>query len=69
MKTELQYRNFDDLMNSVTLKHVMANCEKNLYNTHSAILKLANGNIVELEELVKCAKNDFRDVILWASLK
>jgi len=55
-------------LNSITLDHVMANSEKNLRKTKTAILKLSKGDLNELGRLVISAKTDFRDVIYWASL-
>ncbi len=56
-------------MESITLKHVMANSQTNLDNTLSAILKLSKGNLNELGNLVEAAKKDFRDVVYWATLE
>lgn len=53
-------------LSSITLKHVMAESEYNLLNTRFAILKLAKGNIEQVKEFTKCAKIDFRDVIMWS---
>ena len=53
-------------ISSITLNHVMAASEYNLRNTRFAILKLAKGNVNDVVELTKCAKIDFRDVIMWA---
>lgn len=53
-------------LSSITLKHVMAEFEYNLLNTRFAILKLAKGNIEQVKEFTKCAKIDFRDVIMWS---
>lgn len=52
---------------SLELKHVMAESEHNLRNARLAVLYLANGKLEVLEEMIHCAKIDFRDVILWAS--
>ena len=56
-------------MESITLKHVMANSQTNLDNTLSAILQLSKGDLNELGNLVGAAKEDFRDVIYWATLE
>ena len=56
-------------LDSITLKHVMANSQQNLDNTWFAILKLSKGNLSEVKKLVKAAKEDFRDVIYWAELE
>jgi hypothetical protein len=56
-------------LQSITLQHVMAESQFNLDNTRFAILKLSKGNINELRRLVKVAKDDFRDVIYWATLE
>ena len=56
-------------LNSITLEHVMAGSQTNLDNTWSAIIKLSHGNLPELIRLTECAKNDFRDVIYWASVE
>lgn len=53
-------------LSSISLKHVMAESEFNLLNTRLAILKLAKGNFKQLVEFTKCAKIDFRDVIMWS---
>jgi len=53
-------------LSSITLKHVMAESEYNLRNTRLSILKLAKGDSSKVIELTKCAKIDFRDVIMWA---
>lgn len=53
-------------LSSITLKHVMAESKYNLLNTRFAILKLAKGNIEQVKEFTKCAKIDFRDVIMWS---
>ena len=56
-------------LESITPKHVMAESQQNLDNTQRAILKLSHGSLSELRSLVKTAKQDFRDVIYWASLE
>ncbi|MGI1679039.1 MAG: hypothetical protein K6L75_09930 [Cellvibrionaceae bacterium] len=58
-----------EYLNSITLKHVMAESQINLDNTWHAILQLSNGDLEELIRLTQCAKQDFRDVIYWATLK
>lgn len=55
-----------EALSSITLNHVMAASEENLERTRQSILKLAKGNVETLIELTKCAKIDFRDVIMWA---
>ena len=72
--TDIIYKNFkpeevDFVINellSITLKDVMAESEYNLLNTRFAILKLAKGNLEQVKEFTKCAKIDFRDVIMWS---
>ena len=61
------YNSAYELVNSITIDHVMAGCENNLVNTQCAVLKVSNGDIEKLKKAVSCAKKDFRDVILWAS--
>jgi hypothetical protein len=56
-------------LQSITLQHVMAESQFNLDNTLFAILKLSKGNLNELRSLVEAAKEDFRDVIYWATLE
>ena len=56
------------LLESLTLKDVMANSQANIENTWSAILQLSKGDLNELDRLVDAAKKDFRDVIYWATL-
>lgn len=53
-------------LSSITLKDVMAESEYNLLNTRMAVLKLAKGNVDDVKEFTKCAKIDFRDVIMWS---
>ncbi len=53
-------------ISTVQLRHVMAESEYNLLNTHLAILTLAVGNIEDFRFYVERAKIDFRDVIMWA---
>jgi len=57
------------LLNSISLKHVMAESEYNLNSTINSALKLANGNLIDLIKYIECAKQDFRDVIYWATLE
>lgn len=72
--TEIIYKDFKpnevksviDELSSITLKDVMAESDYNLLNTRFAILKLAKGNIEQVKEFTKCAKIDFRDVIMWS---
>ena len=72
--TDIIYKDFkpeevDFVINellSITLKDVMAESEYNLLNTRFAILKLAKGNLEQVKEFTKCAKIDFRDVIMWS---
>ena len=56
-------------LETVELKHVMANSQMNLDNTRSAILHLSKGNFEDLKAYVEDAKRDFRDVIYWATLE
>ena len=53
-------------LSSITLKQVMGESEFNLLNTRLAILKLAKGKVAKVVEFTKCAKIDFRDVIMWS---
>lgn len=72
--TEIIYKDFKpnevksviDELSSITLKDVIAESEYNLLNTRFAILKLAKGNVAQVIEFTKCAKIDFRDVIMWS---
>ena len=57
----------NNLINSITLDHVMAQSEYNLYNTRMAVLHLANGDLNQIKEMVVAAKQDFRDVIMSAN--
>jgi hypothetical protein len=54
-------------LSTITLDHVMVESENNLRNTYISILKLSNGSLEQLTKYVKSAKQDFRDVIYWAS--
>lgn len=54
------------MLSSIGLHRVMANSEVNLLNTRLAVLHIAKGNMSQLQDYVKVAKTDFRDVILWA---
>jgi hypothetical protein len=54
-------------LQKISLPDVMAQSEKNLLNTHLAVLQLAKGNLHHVSNYVCCAKKDFRDVIFWAS--
>lgn len=56
-------------LESITLKHVMAESQYNLDNTLNSILNLSKGDLKELKMLVEAAKVDFRDVIYWDSLE
>jgi hypothetical protein len=56
-------------LESITLKHVMAESQYNLDNTLNSILNLSKGDLKELKMLVNVAKMDFRDVIYWDSLE
>ena len=57
----------DELL-SLELKHVMADSEYNLNNTRLSILFLSKQDINEVVKLTARAKEDFRDVIYWATL-
>ena len=52
---------------SITLDHVMARSPLNLINTRRSVLHLAKGDLEKIEYYAKRAKEDFRDVIYWAS--
>ena len=52
---------------SISLEHVMAESEANLLTTRLSILMLSKGNLKDLIHYVERAKQDFRDVIYWAS--
>ncbi len=54
-------------LSSIELKHVMASSKYNLLNTRHSILYLAKGRIDDVIFLVKRAKIDFRDVVMWAT--
>ena len=56
-------------LQKISLSDVMARSEKNLLNTHLAILKLAKGDLHQVSHYVCCARKDFRDVIFWAGEK
>ena len=55
-------------LSSITLDHVMANSNDNLHKTRAAVLQLSRGDLNELKRLVSSAREDFRNVIYWASL-
>ena len=55
-------------LNSITLDHVMANSKDNLNKTRAAVLQLSRGDLNELKRLVSSTREDFRNVIYWASL-
>jgi hypothetical protein len=55
-------------LTSITLKHVMAESQNNLDNTWLSIIQLSKGNPTEVDHLVEVAKEDFRNVIYWASI-
>ena len=61
-----EYLKACEIIYSVGLNHVMANCESNLISTHLAMLKIAKDDIRKLDELANAAKIDFRDVIMWS---
>lgn len=67
MFPETEHRIALALLEQITLEHVMAESQHNLDNTHTAVLLLSQGNMNALKENVKAAKQDFRDVIYWAS--
>ncbi len=50
----------------ISLSSIASRSEKNLLNTHLAILKLAEGDLKQVAYYVGCARKDFRDVIYWA---
>jgi hypothetical protein len=54
-------------LSTLQLSDVMADSQINLDNTLKAILKLSSGEIEKVISYTKCAKTDFRDVIMWAS--
>ena len=54
-------------LSSITVDDVMARSEGNLLNTRRAVLQLSEGDRKQLDYYVDCAKQDFRDVIYWAS--
>ena len=56
-------------LESITLKHVMAESQTNLDNTWNSILHLSKGDLSELGHMVEAAKQDFRDVIYWAGIE
>lgn len=57
-----------DKLETITLHHVMAQSQSNLDNTYKAILDLSNGDARMVGQYVEVAKDDFRDVIYWASI-
>ncbi|MCL2848875.1 MAG: hypothetical protein FWE61_02370 [Micrococcales bacterium] len=57
-----------ELLDTITLAHVMAESEYNWRNTRLAVLELAHGDVDQVAQLVQCAQRDFRDVIYWAVL-
>ena len=54
-------------LSSITVDDVMARSEDNLFNTRRAVLQLSQGDREQIKYYVDCAKQDFRDVIYWAS--
>jgi hypothetical protein len=56
-----------DELAKLSLDDVMAKSENNLLNTLTAILQLSEGSLSQVAHFVSCAKDDFRNVIYWAS--
>mgnify|MGYP003571226529 FL=1 len=54
---------------SITLDHVMARSETNLFNARRAVLNLSKGELDKVRHYAKRAKEDFRDVIYWEGLE
>ena len=54
-------------LESVTLKHVMANSESQLETARSLILEVSKGDLTRLGSLVELAKRDIRDILVHAS--
>ena len=54
------------LVEEIEHRHVMAESDYNLKNARMSCLKLADGDLKELEHMIAAAKIDFRDVIMWA---
>lgn len=65
---QLINREFCELSNEVTekLKNLNSDSEAGRRRIAAAILKLANGELNELNQLIKQANSDYRDVIAWA---
>lgn len=61
-------REFGELYNEVTgrLQQVNSDSESGKRRIGAAILRLANKNISRLEQLIKRANSDFRDIIVEA---
>ena len=55
-----------EILNGLTLDHVMAASTTNLINAQLSILLLAKGDLDNLKDYTSKAKVDFRDVIFWA---
>lgn len=65
---QLINREFSELSNEVTgkLKNLNSDSEAGRRRIAAAILKLANGELSELNQLIEQANSDYRDVIAWA---
>ncbi len=64
---EIDRHEVEQLLSSIESKHVMEQSEYNLHSVRFAILRLAKGDLEEVQRLTEAAKVDFRDIIYWAS--
>ena len=53
-------------LESITLKHVMANSQPQLDQAREIILRVSNGDLNRLGQLVGLAKLDIRDILVMA---
>jgi len=56
-------------LESISLKHVMANSQPQLDTARSIIISNSKGNLDNLGALVELAKIDIRDILVMASNK
>jgi len=54
-------------LESITLRHVMANSESQLETARFLILEESKGDLARLASMVALAKIDIRDILIYAS--
>ena len=59
-------KNSRERVSNILMNYGLENYEREPNRVRLAVLKLGGTDISEIEKMIKCSKEDFRDILSWA---